>query len=117
LASMFQKIQTVNHFNKTRDAYTAPQQKAKELGLDHWDSAGRALNKLTLVFSMVKKRISLDSFTDLCSASALLQKRVAGQFAVKCKTDFFCWTKKLIREDYGIDNHVLLPYKVAVEKQ
>ena len=89
---MFQKIQTVNHFNKTRDAYTAQQQKAKELGLDHWDSAGRALNKLTLVFSMVKKRISLDSFTDLCSASALLQNWVAGQFAVKCKTDFFCWT-------------------------
>ncbi len=30
------------------------------------------VNKFTLVFSMAKKRISLDAFTDLCCAAAVL---------------------------------------------
>jgi hypothetical protein len=30
------------------------------------------------------------------------KERVAGQFAVKYKTETTCWTKKLSRQDYGI---------------
>ena len=37
------------------------------------------------------------------------KKSVAGQFAVKHKTETYCWTQKLNREDFGVDkNWVLL---------
>ncbi len=34
------------------------------------------------------------------------KKSVAGQFAaVKYKSETYCWTKKLNREDYGVDKY------------
>ena len=33
------------------------------------------------------------------------KKSVAGQFAVKCKSEKFCWTEKLSKEDYGVDKY------------
>ena len=46
------------------------------------------------------------------------KKRGTGQFAVKYKTETTCWTKKLRKEDYGINKYlVLLSDKVAVDKQ
>jgi hypothetical protein len=31
------------------------------------------------------------------------KKSVAGQFAVKYESQTYCWTKKLNRQDYGVD--------------
>jgi hypothetical protein len=46
------------------------------------------------------------------------RENVAGQFAVKYKTETFSWTNKISKEDYGIDKYwVLLPDKLVVEKQ
>ena len=33
------------------------------------------------------------------------KKSVAGQFAVKYKSETYCWTQKLSREDYGVDKY------------
>jgi uncharacterized membrane protein len=33
------------------------------------------------------------------------KKSVAGQFAVKYKSETYCWTKKLNREDYGVGKY------------
>jgi hypothetical protein len=44
----------------------------------------------------------------------------ADQFAVKYKTETFCWTQRLSKEEHGIDEDrvlVFLADKVAVEKQ
>ena len=35
-------------------------------------------------------------------------KSVAGQFAVKYKSETYCWTKKRNRDDYGVDKYFLL---------
>jgi hypothetical protein len=32
------------------------------------------------------------------------RRSVAGQFAIKYKSETYCWTQKLNREDYGFDN-------------
>ncbi len=32
-------------------------------------------------------------------------KSVVGQFTVKYKSEAYCWTKKLNREDYGVDKY------------
>ncbi len=38
------------------------------------------------------------------------KKSVAGQFAVKYKSEAYCWTKKVNKEDCGLDKDwVLLP--------
>ena len=42
------------------------------------------------------------------------KKSVAGQFAVKYKSETYCWTQKLNREDYGVDKHWVL---LAVVKE
>jgi hypothetical protein len=37
------------------------------------------------------------------------RKSVAGQFAVvKYRSETYCWTKKLNREDYGVDKYWVL---------
>jgi hypothetical protein len=33
------------------------------------------------------------------------KKSVAGQFAVKYKTETYCWTRQLIRQDYGVHKY------------
>jgi hypothetical protein len=33
------------------------------------------------------------------------KKCVAGQFAVKYKSEKYCWTQKLNREDYGVHKY------------
>jgi len=33
------------------------------------------------------------------------KKSVAGQFAVKHRSETYCWTQKLSREDYGVDKY------------
>jgi len=35
------------------------------------------------------------------------KKSVAGQFAVKYKSETYCWTQKLNKEDYGFDKYWL----------
>jgi hypothetical protein len=35
-------------------------------------------------------------------------KSVAGQFAVKYRSETYCWTPKLNREDYGVDKYWVL---------
>jgi hypothetical protein len=43
------------------------------------------------------------------------KKSVAGQFAaVKYRSETYCWTQKLNREDYGVDKYWVL---VAVVKE
>ena len=42
------------------------------------------------------------------------KKSVAGQFAVKYKSETYCWTQKLNREDYGVDKYWVL---LAVVKE
>ena len=38
-----------------------------------------------------------------------LKKNVAGQFAaLKYRSETYCWTKKLNREDYGVDKYLVL---------
>ena len=52
------------------------------------------------------------------AAQAERKEQVAGQFAVKYKTETTCWTQKLNKEDYGRDKFlILLADKVAVERQ
>ncbi len=45
----------------------------------------------------------------ICRRMPILKKKtetVAGQFAaVKYKSETYCWTQKLSREDYGVDNY------------
>jgi hypothetical protein len=36
------------------------------------------------------------------------EKSVSGQFAVKYKTETYCCTDKLNKEDYGVDKHFFL---------
>jgi hypothetical protein len=36
------------------------------------------------------------------------KESAAGQFAVKYKSEKYCWTKKLSRDDYGVDKYFLL---------
>jgi hypothetical protein len=43
-----------------------------------------------------------------CGEMVEKKKSVAGQFAVKYKTETQCRTKKLNREDYGIHKNFLL---------
>ena len=41
-----------------------------------------------------------------CLSLKKKKKSVAGQFAaVKYRSETYCWTEKLNREDYGVDNH------------
>jgi len=41
-----------------------------------------------------------------CLSLKKKKKSVAGQFAeVKYKSETYCWTKKLNREDYGVDKY------------
>ena len=42
------------------------------------------------------------------------KKSVAGQFAVKYRSETYCWTQKLNREDYGVDKYWVL---LAVVKE
>ena len=45
----------------------------------------------------------------------LKKKSGAGQFAaIKYKSEAYCWTQKLNREDYGVDKSWVL---LAVEKE
>ena len=51
-------------------------------------------------------------------------KSVAGQFAVKYKSETYYWTQKLNRQDYGVDKYwILLAFELfwnrvnTVEKQ
>jgi hypothetical protein len=38
-----------------------------------------------------------------------MKKSVAGQFAaVKYRTETYCWTQKLNREDYGVNKYFFL---------
>jgi hypothetical protein len=38
------------------------------------------------------------------------KKSVAGQFAaVKYRSETYCWTQKLNREDYGVDKYLSTP--------
>ncbi len=39
---------------------------------------------------------------------------VADQFSVKYTSERFCWTKKLNKEDYGVDKYLVL---LAVVKE
>jgi hypothetical protein len=39
------------------------------------------------------------------------KKSVADEFAVKYKSETYCWTKKLDKEDYGVDKYFLLLQK------
>jgi hypothetical protein len=42
------------------------------------------------------------------------KKRVAGQFAVvKYRSETYCWTQKLNREDYGVHKHWVIFYFLA----
>ncbi len=41
-------------------------------------------------------------------------KSAAGQFAVKYKSETYCWTKKRNKEDYGVDKYWAL---LAVVKE
>jgi hypothetical protein len=36
------------------------------------------------------------------------EESVAGQFAVKYKSETYYWTQKLNKEDYGVDKYFLL---------
>jgi hypothetical protein len=36
------------------------------------------------------------------------KKSVAGEFAVKYRSETYSWTQKLNREDYGVDKYFLL---------
>jgi hypothetical protein len=50
--------------------------------------------------------------------SVAKKESVAGQFAVKYKTEMLSWTNKISKEDSGIDKYlVLLPDKVVVDKK
>jgi hypothetical protein len=40
-----------------------------------------------------------------------------GQFAVKHKSDTYCWTQKLNKEDYGVDKYWVLLAVVKEKKQ
>ena len=42
------------------------------------------------------------------------KKSVAGQFAVKYRSETYCWTQKPNREDYGVDKYWVL---LAVVKE
>ena len=42
------------------------------------------------------------------------KKSVAGQVAVKYKSETYCWTRKLNKEDYGVDKYWVL---LAVVKE
>ena len=42
------------------------------------------------------------------------KKSVADEFAVKYKSETYCWTKKLDKEDYGVDKYWVL---LAVVKE
>ena len=43
------------------------------------------------------------------------KKCVAGQFAaIKYRSDTYCWTQKLKREDYGVDKYWVLLAVVKV---
>ena len=48
----------------------------------------------------------------ICRRVLILKKRiksVAGQFAaVKYRSETYCWTQKLNREDYGVDKYWVL---------
>jgi len=43
------------------------------------------------------------------------KKSVAGQFAVKYKykSETYCWTKKLNKEDYGVDQYTSTGYSTV----
>jgi hypothetical protein len=42
------------------------------------------------------------------------KKSVAGQFAaVKYRSETYCWTQKLNREDYGVDKYWVLLFFLA----
>jgi hypothetical protein len=49
------------------------------------------------------------SFFVFCATRIVKKKKsVAGQFAaVKYRSETYCWTQKLNREDYGIDKYLL----------
>ena len=36
------------------------------------------------------------------------KKGVVGQFAVKYKSETYCWTQKLKKEDHGVEKYWLL---------
>ncbi len=45
------------------------------------------------------------------------KKSVTGQFAVKCKSETYCWTQKLNRKDYGVDKDFKKKVLLAVGKE
>ena len=45
------------------------------------------------------------------------KESVAGQFAVKCKSETYCWTQKLNRKDYGVDKDFKKKVLLAVGKE
>ena len=56
----------------------------------------------------------LDGWAVGVAKSVEKKKNIAGQFAVKCKSDTYCRTNKLNREDYGVHNYWVL---LAVVKE
>ena len=56
----------------------------------------------------------------ICRRVPILKKQqtesVAGQFAaVKYKSETYCWTQKLNREDYGVDKYWVLFSRLRFE--
>jgi hypothetical protein len=44
-----------------------------------------------------------------CGEECGKEKSVADQFAVKYRIETYYWTKKLDKEDYGVDKYLCIP--------
>ncbi len=50
---------------------------------------------------------------DMQELASTKKKSVAGQFAAKYRSETYCWTQKLNREDYGVDKYWVLLFVLA----